>query len=106
MRRNLDRRVEVLFPLENAAFKRQVKQGMLDIYLADTARAHLLRTDGTYVRVRPAPGEAPFSAQDWFLAQRAPDAVPSPRPVVRRAPRRASASARPEPPKPDKPSPA
>lgn len=90
MRRNLDRRVEVLFPLENAALKRQVKQGILDIYLADTARAHRLLPDGTYDRVRPAPGEPVFSAQDWFLAQRASEAAPSSRPAVRRPPRSAS----------------
>ena len=96
MRRNLDRRVEVLFPLENAALKRQVKQGVLDIYLADTARAHRLQPGGTYERVRPITGEIPFSAQDWFLAQRGGDAATSTRPAVRRAPQASSFAARPE----------
>jgi polyphosphate kinase len=70
MRRNLDRRVEILFPLENAALKKQVRDDVLEVYLRDTARAHRLRSDGTYERIRPAPGTVPFSAQDYFLGQR------------------------------------
>ena len=70
MRRNLDRRVEVLFPVEDPALKKQLRDETLEVYLKDTANAHVLQPDGTYLRLRPAPGEAPFSAQDWFLAQR------------------------------------
>lgn len=71
MRRNLDRRVEVLFPLENTTFKKQMRDDVLEIYLRDTVRAHELTAAGHYIRVQPAPGEAPFSAQDYFLRQRA-----------------------------------
>ncbi len=35
MRRNLDRRVEVLFPLENTALKKQVRDGILEVYLLE-----------------------------------------------------------------------
>lgn len=70
MRRNLERRVEVLFPLENAALKKQVRDEILEVYLRDTSKAHELQSDGTYVRVQPRPGDTPFSAQDWLLAQR------------------------------------
>ncbi len=71
MRRNLDRRVEILFPLEDLALKKHVRDDILEIYLKDTHKAHALQTDGSYVRVQPAEGESPFSAQDWLLAQRA-----------------------------------
>ena len=71
MRRNLDRRVEVLFPLENPALKKQMRDDVLEIYLKDTVRAHELSAEGEYRRVRPAPGQPPFSAQDYFLRQRA-----------------------------------
>ena len=70
MRRNLDRRVEILFPLEDPILKRHVRDDILEVYLKDTYNAHALQTDGSYVRVQPAEGEAPFSAQDWLLAQR------------------------------------
>ena len=74
MRRNLDRRVEVLFPLEDAALKRHVREDVLEMYLRDTANAHQLLPDGRYVRVPPAPGEEPFDVQDWFLTQHTADA--------------------------------
>ena len=77
MRRNLDRRVEVLFPLESAALKRHVRDAILEPYLRDTVRAHVLQPDGSYRRLRPGKGEAPFSAQEGFLQQRA-DAAASP----------------------------
>ncbi len=69
MRRNLDRRVEVLFPVEDAGLKRQVRDDLLEVYLRDTAQAHELQSDGTYRRLHPAAGEAAFSAQAWFLSQ-------------------------------------
>ena len=68
MRRNLDRRVEVLFPVEDKALKGHIRDDILEIYLRDTVGAHELQSDGTYRRLQPAPGAAPFSAQDWFLA--------------------------------------
>ncbi len=69
MRRNLERRVEVLFPVEDAALKKQIRDEMLEMYLKDTVNTHVLQPDGSYVRLRPAEGEAPFSVQDWFLAR-------------------------------------
>jgi len=70
MRRNLERRVEVLFPIEDPELRRSIREDMLEIYLRDTKKAHELQTDGSYVRIRPKDGEKPFSAQEWFLAQR------------------------------------
>ena len=68
MRRNLDRRVEVLFPLEDTALKRHMRDDVLEMYLRDTANAHQLLPDGGYVRVPAAPGQEPFDVQDWFLS--------------------------------------
>ena len=70
MRRNLDRRVEVLFPLEDPGVKKHVLNDILEVYLRDTAQAHELQSDGSYLRLHPAAGEAPFSAQAWLLSQR------------------------------------
>ncbi len=68
MRRNLDRRVEVLFPVEDRTLKQHIRDEILEIYLRDNVNAHELQPDGSYVRLHPAEGEASFSAQDWFLA--------------------------------------
>jgi len=75
MRRNLERRVEILFPIEEAPLKSMIREQILDIYLKDTKDATELQEDGSYVRVTPAEGEVRFSAQEWFLAQRS---TPSP----------------------------
>jgi polyphosphate kinase len=69
MRRNLDRRVEVLFPVEDPALKRQIHEDLLENYLRDNAQAHELQPDGRYVRLHPAGGDAAFSVQDWLLAR-------------------------------------
>ena len=66
MNRNLSRRVEVLFPVEDPALRRHIRDNVLEITLKDTCQARILRADGTWVRVRPTKGEAPFNSQEWF----------------------------------------
>ena len=68
MPRNLDRRVEVLFPLEDAALVRQVKDEILKVYLDDTAKARVMQSSGKYVR-RPKRGKKALNAQKWFMEQ-------------------------------------
>jgi polyphosphate kinase len=55
MPRNLDHRVEVAFPILDPRLQAEIRQ-MLDLQLADTAKARLLRPDGTSVRARPEAG--------------------------------------------------
>lgn len=50
MPRNLDRRVEIMFPLEDSAIKEKALH-ILQLELEDTVKAHNMRTDGTYDRV-------------------------------------------------------
>jgi polyphosphate kinase len=70
MPRNIDRRVEVLFPIEDLRLIRYVWDEVLAIQLMDTAKARRLLSDGSHERVQPGPGEAPFDSQEWFLKQR------------------------------------
>jgi polyphosphate kinase len=65
MVRNLDRRVEVLCPVNDPALRERLKQ-MLDIYLRDNTNARELRADGSYERVQPQHNEAPFDSQMYF----------------------------------------
>nr|MCU0493567.1 RNA degradosome polyphosphate kinase [Chloroflexaceae bacterium] len=53
MERNLDRRVEAVFPLEEPALKRYVRDELLELYLRDNLRARELQSDGSYVRITP-----------------------------------------------------
>lgn len=50
MSRNLDRRVEIMFPVEDAKLKKEVKH-ILNVQLADNVKAQLMQPDGSYVRV-------------------------------------------------------
>jgi polyphosphate kinase len=68
MPRNLDRRVEVLFPVADPVLRDRLRDKILGIELADTVKARRLRPDGTYERVRPADGAEPLDSQAWFLA--------------------------------------
>lgn len=67
MSRNLDRRVEILFPVEDDSLKKQVMH-ILDIQLADTLKARVLKKDGTYERVDKR-GKALISAQQYFCEE-------------------------------------
>jgi polyphosphate kinase len=51
MPRNLDRRVEVLAPIENRTIRRYLIDEYLKTYLNDTAKARLLQPDGSYIRL-------------------------------------------------------
>jgi len=50
MPRNLDRRVEILFPVENEKIKKQVFH-ILEVELMDNTKAHLLGADGNYTKI-------------------------------------------------------
>jgi polyphosphate kinase len=62
MPRNLDRRVEIMAPLKDAALRRRVFE-VLRQYLADNVKARELRADGTYVRTRAGADERLIDAQ-------------------------------------------
>jgi len=55
MRRNLKRRLEILFPIVNASLRRRLMD-ILATYFADNVKARLLKPDGTY---EPAPRKGP-----------------------------------------------
>ena len=68
MPRNLNRRVEVLFPVEALALKAQVRDEILPLILRDNVKARVLQPDGSYSRRKPAPGEPEVDSQATLLA--------------------------------------
>ena len=68
MPRNLDRRVEVLAPVEDARLRARIA-GVLDALLADTQFAWVLGPDGEWSRVDPAAGKRRVSAQEMLMAE-------------------------------------
>jgi polyphosphate kinase len=67
MPRNLNRRVEVLFPVEDKALVRRLRDDILAVYLRDNVKARFMQADGSYVHAAPAEGEEPLDSQAWFI---------------------------------------
>ena len=67
MPRNLDRRVEILFPIDNDSLKEQILE-MLKILLSDNVKAQLMQPDGTYERIDRR-GKVLLCAQDYFAEE-------------------------------------
>ena len=67
MPRNLDKRVEILFPVENPELKKEVKH-ILEVQLADNMKAHILMPDGSYEKPDRR-GKTPVCAQDTFCKE-------------------------------------
>jgi polyphosphate kinase len=65
---NLDRRVEIVFPIRDRRLVRHLRDHVLATYFADTAKARRLRLDGTYEPVKAARGAEPLDSQRWLIA--------------------------------------
>jgi polyphosphate kinase len=70
MPRNLDRRVEVLFPIEDAGIRNAITATILPAQLHDTVKLHSMLADGTYCRCQPAPDTEPLNVQSWMVDHR------------------------------------
>ena len=68
MPRNLYERVEATFPVKDALLQQRIRAEILDAFLADTAKARFLQSDGSYVRPKLPAGTQGFSAQDFLIA--------------------------------------
>ncbi len=99
MDRNLSRRVEAVFPIEQPELKTRLIDEILAISLADNCKARELQADGSYRRIKPTPNDVSVRSQEQFVqlatnhaARRlaaldvAPATMPEPRPP--RKPRR------------------
>ena len=65
MQRNLDRRVEIAFPVEQEGLKHRLMD-MLQVYLRDNQKARVMLPGGAYNRVTATEEEKKLSAQQWF----------------------------------------
>jgi polyphosphate kinase len=66
MPRNLDHRVEVMFPIEDPAHVRYLRDDVLENYFKDNIQARVMQPDGSYARLKPMK-EEPFDVQDWLM---------------------------------------
>jgi len=73
MQRNLDRRVETVFPILDPALKRRVKIEVFDLGLSDNVKARELCSDGSYMLVQRGQGERSVDSQRKLLGASSPD---------------------------------
>jgi polyphosphate kinase len=66
MSRNLDRRVEIMFPVDDPVHVRYLHQDVLENYFKDNLHARIMQSDGNYPRKKPL-SEHPFDVQDWLM---------------------------------------
>ena len=68
MTRNLEKRVELMIPIEQKIIKRRLIR-ILEAFFKDNQNAYRILPDGTSQKINPAKGEKPFRAQEHFLQQ-------------------------------------
>jgi polyphosphate kinase len=76
MPRNLYRRVEVVFPVEDGNLRERFASELLAIPLQDNTKARFLQPDGTWKRARPKRGEKIHRSQVEFIARAAQTSQP------------------------------
>lgn len=69
MPRNLDNRIETMFPIEDDGIRSYVINELLAVYLRDNMKARVEQPDGTYARLYPPDGEIGVDAQAWLTSQ-------------------------------------
>lgn len=67
MPRNINRRVEVLFPVKSAHMIRYLRDEVLETYLVENVKARHLLPSGAYERVTPGHDDSPVNVQAWLL---------------------------------------
>lgn len=67
MRRNLDRRIETLVPVEDPRLIAHVRNEILEKYFLDNQNEWLLKSDGMYKRRACKSGEKAWQVQEWLM---------------------------------------
>jgi polyphosphate kinase len=70
MRRNLEKRVEIMFPVQDEKLRAELYD-VLNDYFRDNCQASVLDKNGLWTRLTPQSGEKPFRVQKEMLARAA-----------------------------------
>lgn len=69
MHRNLDRRVEAVVPIKDNQLQQRIKEEILSAYLKDNVNSQILKSDGTYEKIKPKSKEDKFNSQLYFVGK-------------------------------------
>lgn len=67
MQRNLDRRVEIAFPVENQKLKEEILKTLIKVTLKDNVKARILNPDGTYKLAEVNDTSKRVNSQEWLM---------------------------------------
>jgi len=67
MPRNINWRVEVLFPILDRRIIRYLRDEVLDTYLKANKKVRVLQANGSYTHLQPTPGDPLINPQDWLI---------------------------------------
>jgi len=67
MQRNLDRRVEIAFPIEDPKLKEELQRTLIKISQRDNVKTRVLQTDGTYKFAQALEGAKKVNSQEWLM---------------------------------------
>ncbi len=67
MPRNLDHRVEAVFPVEDPEYVVYLRDHVLQAYFLDSCHTRVMQPDGSYVRLRQKEGDETVGVQEWLM---------------------------------------
>jgi polyphosphate kinase len=67
MQRNLDRRVEIAFPIENQRLKDEIIKTLIKVSLKDNIKARILQSDGSYKFAEVKDSSKKVNSQEWLM---------------------------------------
>jgi polyphosphate kinase len=70
MPRNINHRVEVLFPVQDRRIIRYLRDDVLQTYLIGNVKVRQMNANGVYSHLSQAPGEPPINPQEWLIHHR------------------------------------
>jgi len=82
MPRNLDRRVEILFPVANESIRARIRRECIEPLELDNVLVYEMQSDGSYQRRVPRDGEAERDAQLLAFAAQTPPALTNEAPLA------------------------
>ena len=68
--RNLYRRVEVLFPIDDENIRNSLRDEILKVHLRDNVKARRMLPDGNYEAVTPGEDDEVMNSQEWMIKNR------------------------------------
>lgn len=70
MPRNLNRRIEVLYPVLDPGIRREIIHTILPVHLRDSVKKRTMKADGSYTRPVVSSGDERMNAQEWLVKNR------------------------------------